>query len=354
MSEEFSVMWVGEEAHILDIEFDAVGLSNLSLGAMNGLVDAGFLKQIQSINQGWQYGFTTKAFDLFKVNPVTSKSDEHTYRGYKIAIKRLNPTKGTFEAWLVTAYDKSILEVEVLLKITDFYIAGSPLIIAQAGGLDDFAETLGIEYIHGLIDVANYQRGEQKEFVVGSWFENNQNNLQSTPDSKKIRNTLLSALKRAKDRNIGSYRIQRTDIKGMSVVLGISANEILRVADALIYEGFIATHSQIHEDLQVGAFYITLSGEKALAGNTLDSTDEVDPKLGRLSERLVDLFDIDEMKQLCLNVGLKHDTMPHDNTIALSLELIKRVREKEKVEQLIAECRRLRPNEDWSFLNANR
>jgi hypothetical protein len=78
------------------------------------------------------------------------------------------------------------------------------------------------------------------------------------------------------------------------------------------------------------------------------AVDLSDPRyLTYLKDSLTELFDNEELKELCFGLGIDYEHLPTDKKPAFTRELVLYVKRRGELESLISACARARPRYDW-------
>lgn len=70
-------------------------------------------------------------------------------------------------------------------------------------------------------------------------------------------------------------------------------------------------------------------------------------QLARLRQNIGDLFDENELRDLCFDLGVKYDDLPAQGTRGKARELVALCERKGQIPKLVKRCRELRPNVEW-------
>jgi hypothetical protein len=286
-------------------------------------------------------GYGLSAFD-------TEKSDR-PYRGFDIYIQKLDRT-GTAESWLFLAKLENKTAFTLKLIISDMYIGGSQFLIAQEGGIEEFATKYGLQRVHGVIDVGTFKPGEHLEYMITSNTQSEINKLEVFVPDDVIRLTLLNALFRSMQADPLGYQSELTDLDGFASVLNVKKDKLLFNIQLLVGDGKITAATNTRDPISKGAFFITGKGIDALLETGLDG-DVRDTKLQSLSKlrrKLAEYFSLDELKILCHDLGFDYEDFEHGNKQILSLELVKQAQKSHRIEKLMAIAKQTFPNVNWN------
>ena len=69
--------------------------------------------------------------------------------------------------------------------------------------------------------------------------------------------------------------------------------------------------------------------------------------LAKLRQNLAEHFSIDELRTLCFDMGIKHENLPADTLDGMARELVSYCERACRIPELVAQCRKLRPNVAW-------
>lgn len=69
--------------------------------------------------------------------------------------------------------------------------------------------------------------------------------------------------------------------------------------------------------------------------------------LASLRQKLAEHFSIDELRTLCFDIGIKHENLPADTLDGMARELVSYCERACRIPELVAQCRKLRPNVSW-------
>lgn len=94
---------------------------------------------------------------------------------------------------------------------------------------------------------------------------------------------------------------------------------------------------------------ITGSGN-SVASRATDSSDpkaELSPPLDNLRQKISDRFNLEELQNLCQDMGIVYEDLAGAGRAGKVRELIAYCQRHGRIDTLLAECRRRRPNVDW-------
>ncbi len=75
--------------------------------------------------------------------------------------------------------------------------------------------------------------------------------------------------------------------------------------------------------------------------------------LTTLNKLLIDAFDLQDLKNLCFDLGIEYDTLAHQTRSELSRELINYMKQQKQILKLIVIIVQLRPKTNWSQIEEN-
>ena len=76
--------------------------------------------------------------------------------------------------------------------------------------------------------------------------------------------------------------------------------------------------------------------------------------LPELARKITETFNMEELKGLCYDLGVKYEELPPGTLSNKVRELVEYCKRREKLEELVSHCRALRPTSSWHFDELNR
>ena len=105
----------------------------------------------------------------------------------------------------------------------------------------------------------------------------------------------------------------------------------------------------VHVGGSVSGNIITGSGNVITGGGAagMGTQTELSPQMDNLRRKISERFNIEELKNLCQDMGIVYENLSGDGREGKVRELIAYCQRHGRIDTLLAECRRRRPNMDW-------
>jgi hypothetical protein len=86
--------------------------------------------------------------------------------------------------------------------------------------------------------------------------------------------------------------------------------------------------------------------EARLAALQTGSASAAPPDRATLHRKLAEHFNVDEMRLLCFELGIQHENLS-DRRASMAMEIVEHCERYVMTDQLVAACRRIRPQVSW-------